>query len=182
MRSRSYSRNKPKDKKEKSVSEVKIYEIGGKKYVQKTLVIGQVRQLQGLLDGITIPSDCDIAGVVKALGDNIYLALAIVLTLEGESPRGKDLSTLAGEIEWSITPEQTFEVVDDFFGCNPVASILQKLAGVVGKIQGLLMEVKIGSTESSASSLEEISPVEMTSFGDVPLPNADHILNTADGS
>lgn len=105
------------------------YDIGGKVYVQKPLVLGQWQQLLPLLSGITFGANA--ASLIAGFGEQIGTMLAVVLTEEGQSPRGKDLAVLAEDITFSIDPDTTFKVVEDFFICNRVPSLLEKLNEMV---------------------------------------------------
>lgn len=147
---------------EKSVFE---YTIGGKKYVQKKLVLGQIRQLTNLLDGIVIPENSDTTAWVLALGSKISEALAIVLTEENASLAEKDLAQNTKEIEFNIEPELVVEVVEDFFACNPIASILGKLTGMIGNVVETT-EKMTGLKDSASSSPGETLPDEEKSYGD----------------
>jgi hypothetical protein len=114
----------------------KKYEIGGKNYIQKPLVLGQIRQLLEVLKGVTIPANSDTLALVNAMSDRLPAALAVVLIPEGlSSLRDKDLDALALEIAFAITPEQTLGVVEDFFDCNPLPSLLNRLGMAAGKIK-----------------------------------------------
>ena len=145
--------------------EEKRYEIGGKIYIQRPLVLGQVQQLLVMVEGTQIPADANMFGIVTAVGDKLFLALAIVLTEEGKSPRDKDFPALADEIEFSILPEQTITVIEDFFDCNPLFSILERVAGMTKKFNDLM---SIGLRNSAFSSAMETSPGETGSSGEQP--------------
>jgi hypothetical protein len=118
----------------------KKYEIGGKTYIQRPLVLGQLKQMRGLLEGIEIPGwigDPGGAGAAELLNlvqDHAPALLSIVLTPEGEDLRGKDLATLAGDLEFTATPETVLEVAEDFFHCNPLPSLLNRLGGLAQTI------------------------------------------------
>jgi hypothetical protein len=112
----------------------KKYVIGGNTYIQRPLVLGQLKQLLDVLKGITIPADMETIALVDALGGRLPKALAVVLNPEGLPLREKDIDDLAVEIEFAITLEQTVEVVEDFFACNPLPSLLSKLGMAAGKI------------------------------------------------
>lgn len=142
----------------------KIYEIGGTKYEQRPLVWAQVRQLAALLPGFTINLNAGVQGLIVALGDKIPAALAVVLNPVGVSLKNKDLATLAEELEYAISPEQVLEVVEDFFTCTPVASLLERLAGTINQI-GAGMAKETGLSKSSATLPAETSPSEITSSG-----------------
>lgn len=134
------------------------YEIGGKTYIQRPLVLGQVRQLLDVLQGAVIPGNVDALGLVSVLGDKLPLALAAVLTEEGQSPRGKDIPALAGELEFAISPEQAIAVIEDFFAGNPLVSFLERLAGMAEKISAMMPMPPTGSSNFASSSAMEISP------------------------
>jgi hypothetical protein len=143
---------------------VKEYLIGEMKYQQRPLVYGQVRQLQDVLEGLRLSAAFDPAQLLTAIGDRLPLALAVVLIPEGGSARGKDLVDLADQIEFDISPEQVLEVVEDFFSCNPIASLLVRLKGAIGALRG---KISTGLTIPSASSPAEILPGTTLSSGDV---------------
>lgn len=138
------------------------YKIDEKTYVQRTLVLAQVRQLLDLLQGMQIPGNLDALGLVSLLGDRLPLLLAVVLTEKGKSAKNKDLPALADELEYAISPEQTITVIEDFFGCNPLSSILTRLAGMAEKITA---QIGTGSPSSPASSAPETSPDATGSSG-----------------
>ena len=146
------------------------YEIGGKLYIQKPLVLGQIRQLMNLLQGVVIPSNVDTLGIIAALGDRLPKAIAIAITPAGMVVKDKDIDTLASEVEFELSTEAVVQVIEDFFSCNPIASLLERLGGVAEKITSQMD--KTGLKKSASSSPEEISPKETISSGDTPLPNA----------
>lgn len=152
----------------------KTYDLGGTTYVQRPLVLGQIRQLLEQLDGLTFDAAAGVAAIVSALGDRLPLALAVVLTPEGSSPRGKDLPALADEIEFGISPDQVLEVIEDFFGCNPVASLLERLTGMMQTLGSGVRSVVpgAGSTTSLSCSPAATSPAGSASPGATPLPSA----------
>lgn len=157
------------------------YQFSDKTYIQKKLVLGQINQLIHFFreNNITILNEVTVQGVVISLGDKIPHALAIVLTEEGKSPKGKDLKALAEEIEFGISPETTLEVVEHFFDCNHIPSLLEKLTGMMGKITEKIS--LIGSKTSSVSSPEETLQKEPQSSGDILQTSASPILNLESG-
>jgi hypothetical protein len=158
------------------MTEVRRYEIDGKTYLQRSLVLGQIRQLMTVLEGLTIPPDVTVPALIDLLGAKLPEALAVVLTEEGKSPRDKNLAALAAELEFSLPIETACEVVEDFFACNPVAALLDRLTGTMGAIGGLLGS---GSTRRSSSSVTAISPSGTASSGDSPRPSASPTSSTA---
>ncbi len=153
------------------------YKIGDKVYVQKKLVFGQIRQLLDLLKGIEIPAEADTMHIIDALGPKISKALAIVLTEKGKSPKDKDLDALAEEIQFNIEPETLLKVVEDFFDCNPVRSLLNELSRVMRKIEKHFNQAT-QLKKSFASLQEETLPEEMKSSGDTPQKKPDPTLTT----
>ena len=148
------------------------YQIGDKTYIQKTLVLGQIEQLMNLLDGLTLPAQFTPAGVIAAIGERLYPALAVVLTEEGQPLSGKDLSALGEAIKWAIEPETAVEVIADFFDCNPIASIVR----IIGKLNEIgLKAAETGLKTSSAPLPTETSPEGTPSSGDSPSKSADPI-------
>lgn len=139
------------------------YIINEKTYTQKPLVLGQVIQLSKLLNGIAFPSDRGVKGIISAIGDRLPLALAIVLIPEGTELKDKDISAIAGELEFTINPETAIEAVSDFFACNPINSVLEKLTGMTERITAAIP--RENGTGSSASSQGEILPEGIVSSG-----------------
>jgi len=143
------------------------YEVAGKTYIQKPLVLGQIKQLIGALGNIDIPisaaGDLDAAWLLAVLGDRLPHALAVILIEEGMPLPEKDLDALAAQIEASFDIETTVRVVEDFFDCNPAASILDRLNVVMGSIMKSIRPP--GSTRSASSSAGETSPNGTQSSG-----------------
>jgi len=131
--------------------ETKKYTIGDKIFIQKKLVLGQWKELRAILDEIIIPGELTPLSVVQALGQNLFIALAIVLTEEGKSPRGKDLAVLADEIEYGITAETAIEVIADFFDLNPIPLILKSLTDLSGIIKTKITEIGLMNSASSSA-------------------------------
>jgi len=144
------------------------YDIGDKAYIQKPLVLGQIRQMIECLKGTTIQSFRPLE-IFNQLKDRMPMLLAIVLTGEGKSPRDKNLEEMAEEFEFSINIGTAIEVIEDFFDCNPTASVMEKLEGMQIKIMSQISGL---SKKSSSSSQEEISPSETESSGDTLPKNA----------
>jgi hypothetical protein len=147
------------------------YEIDGKKYFQNPLVLGQVQQLIAFIKSkkIQIPSILTPWSVIESLGDYLSEGVAIVLREEDRPLKDKDVEDLAIEIKFSIEPETMFQVVEDFFDCNPIASTLERLAGTINRV---VEKMGIGLKKPSPSSAAETSPGGMVSSGDLPRENA----------
>ena len=150
------------------------YEIGGKKYFQKKIVLGQIEQLLDLLQGMEIPASRNPWIVRGALKDKIYLALAIALVEEGKTPKrdSEELAQIADGLKWAIDPETVLQVIEDFFELNPLSSLLKKLEGIVGKMEKAGIQVDARSLRPSSSSPEATSPDETISSGASPSESA----------
>jgi len=146
---------------------VKHYTIGGKKYVQQPLVLGQVRQILNVISGLTIPRNTDTLELIAVFGTRLSDALAVLLTPEGVNLRDKDLIELAAILEFEIQLEQAAEVIEDFFTCNPIASLSAKIEAAAGKLN-----LPTGSRNLSVSSAQEILPAETLSSGDIQATSA----------
>jgi len=141
------------------------YQTIDKTYIQRPLVMGQVRQLVNLLQGIAIPSDIKPFQLMEQLGDKLYPVIAVVLTEPGKRLQDKDISALAAELEFAVTPEQGLEIIEDFFTCNPIVSLLERLSGMMGRVKTML---KDGSINALLPSPPE------TSSGETPSSGATH--------
>lgn len=141
----------------------KKYEIGGTVYVQRPLVLGQIKQILEATDGMTFHAGLTPLAIIDALADRLPLALAVVLTPEGQPVKGKNLPSLADELENTIELATAIQVVEDFFTCNPTAAVFEKLAGMVKRIRA---SMATGSGNSSVPSPTETSPSGTQSSGD----------------
>lgn len=159
-----------------------IYEIGGKKYRQEELVWGQVEQLLAVVKNIRLTT-FTTPGIVAALGERIAEAVAVVLIPEGVDIKDKtrDIPTLADELRFGLRPEQIIQVVEDFFGCNPIPSLLERVSGA-GEIIRAKFPAGALSNSLSAFSPEGISPAAMPSPGDSPPVSPSPTSATAAGS
>lgn len=146
--------------------EEKKYEIGGKTYIQRKLVLGQWKELWAILENCAIPNDINPISLVTSLGNNLFPILAVILTEEGLPLQGKDIQTLAGEIEYGITPETAIEVIADFFELNPIPSLLNNLWALAEQFREKMTE--IGLTSSVSLSAVRTSPDETGSSGMSP--------------
>lgn len=130
------------------------YDIGGKKYIQKPLVLGQLQQLLKLLEGIKIDTPTPM-GIVTALGEKLHKALAIVLIPDGVSVKDKDIEALADELAFEADIDVAVKVIEDFFACNNLGLLLQRVAKV---IEGIAEQMRLKNW--SAFSPQETSQKE----------------------
>lgn len=113
---------------------IKKYEIEGKNYTQKKLVLGQYKQFIELFEGTLIPDEFDIPTLLYILKDKIHTAIAIALIPENISLRDKNVEELANELEFSLTEDTIFEVVSDFFDFNDLNLLVKKLNQLIDKV------------------------------------------------
>ncbi|HNU76589.1 MAG TPA: hypothetical protein PKL88_02650 [bacterium] len=126
-----------------------LYKIGEKEYRMKPLVMGQVRQLLSLLKGVEMPESVTVVSLITTLGDKLPEAVAILLIEPDKTLKNKNLKSLTEEIEFELTPTLTMEIIEDFFDCTPIFSILEEMGTRVEKIVTKMKP--IGSTESPSS-------------------------------
>ncbi len=149
----------------------KEYTIGGRIFIQKALTPGQWKQIIPLLFQIKLPENLDALSMVFLLGNYIHRALAIVLREKGQKLKDKDLDSLTEFMEEEADALTTLEVVEDFFGCNPMTSISKGLSRLQESLKNLTTGPN-GSTNLSSPSPAETSPSETKSSGSIPLENA----------
>lgn len=142
----------------------KRYCIGGRAFVQRPIVLGQLRLLLAALDGMTFDGASPL-GALRSLGEKLPAVLSILLVEEdlGVREAMERLQERAERIGWEASPEVCLEAVEDFFACNPVSSVSERL--------GEIMERAAGQTTKAlkppfSSSAEETSAGETGSSGE----------------
>ncbi len=161
---------------------VKTYIIGGKRYEQRPLVLGQLRQLEQLAADIPWQQEMSAEALLNLLADRLPRAAAVVLRPQRPwplrllyEPRRKNLQRLAARLADDLDLVTVCQVFRDFFICNPVQSLFQGLAGVLPQTAA----TAAASTASASTSPPATSP-DVTPFcGDTPLPSAGPGLSTA---
>lgn len=148
--------------------EKKQYKIGDKTYLQKTLVYGQIRQILGIVRKINFGKkgekiEFTVTDLINLLGDGILNFISILLIPSDSTPKDKDNSKIAKEIEWEITSDIILEVMSDFFVFNQVSEVQKKMMEMMKKM-GLRIQRK-DLTTLSPKSQEETSPEEISSSG-----------------
>jgi hypothetical protein len=152
------------------------YEINGTTYEQRKLVAGQVEQLGDLIVEAHLSfADPSIGTIVRTLGDHLYRAIAIVLRKKGaERWWEKDLDVMAGLLRWEMEAETAADIVKDFFDCNPLGSLLEKLSGLSDGLIGQwtaamkTLKEKAGAIDSAASPQTATLQSGKQSSGDIP--------------
>ena len=110
------------------------YTINGTLYTQSALVLGQWRQLLNILKDVAVPADASAGQLAVILGDRLPAAFAVVLNPAGVSLRDKDLRAVADDLEFALSTETAIQVIEDFFVCNPLSSLLERIGGVAGNL------------------------------------------------
>jgi hypothetical protein len=176
------------------------YEIGGKTWTQRSLVLGQIRQLLTVIKGVVIPPGCGVAQLIELLGDRLPVALAVVLVEEDHGLQSRFgirvrlengimipewyqnpevMAEIASEIFAGIDAETIARVVADFLSCNPISGLLDQLTGILDEAKQLMpLMTGTGLAPLSASSPEETLPDETESSGAIPPESASPTSST----
>lgn len=158
-------------------TEIKTYRLGGRTYEQRPLVLGQIRQLEEQLKDIPWTTALTASDLLRLFGALLPQLAAIVLrprvpwplSLMYE-PKRKNVPRLARRLATELDLTTSYEVVADFFVCNPVQSFLGRLTGVLSETGAL--QTKTAPNKPASSSPEATSPSATLSCGDTPRPSA----------
>lgn len=149
----------------------KRYEIGGATYVQRPVVLGQLRELAPLVSGMAAEMEPSATGILAAIGGKVPEALAVVLVEDGanlrEAMEEERRKERAATLEWVVDPETAFEVIADFFECNPTSSLSEKLGNLTKRLTSLTETSK----PPSSPLPEETFPAGMKSCGESLSPS-----------
>lgn len=117
--------------------EPKKYVIGDETYTQQTLVFEQINQLSPILEGVNLGGDFSPNDVIKLLGKTLPKVMAIVLCPENVKIEDKDLDSIEHHLAFHLDIVTTFDVVEDFFDCSPVFSLVKRFEILTEKfVQG----------------------------------------------
>ena len=123
------------------------YNIKGRTFYQKELVLGQLELLIDLLKEVEFQKGLTNLEILKVLGGKTPRAMAIVLLEEGckleKVGIGMDGYTLEVEELKKLTEffannvdiSLALKVITDFFVCTPMANIMQALASLIPATQ-----------------------------------------------
>ena len=132
------------------------YEINGKTYIQRPLVLGQIKQLTEALAGVDIPTGAGVGQVAGLVGDQLPRCAAVVLQPEGVAHRDKDMDALEAEFYEHMDLVTAEKVIDDFFALTPA----QTVAKLLGRLRGMFVMAQVGGaglTRPLSSSAAETS-------------------------
>ncbi len=125
----------------------KKYEINGKIYFQKALVLGQIADIIPLLENRFI-DDLSAVGLVTSLGDILPELAAVILIPEGTKISERDLEAMKSEFQNEMSLDTALEVAADFLSFNPVSSFFTRLKNLTGAIVTGMMGKETGSAKS----------------------------------
>lgn len=109
------------------------YTINGKTYIQKALVLGQLTQLTTILQKLVI-GVANPAALMLAAGPLLPDLLAVMVAPEGVKIKDKNIEEITDDM-FECDPETAVQVIEDFFVCNPIASLLNRLAMLVQNVK-----------------------------------------------
>ena len=143
------------------------YRLGNRIFVQRPLVLGQLKQLSELLEDINLTEvfsgdKFSVEKFLKILGKRLPKFIAIVLREPDKPLREKNLKEIEELVEEEWTLEQALQVVRDFFVCNNPSSLIEKLALETPELK---QTIETTLKKSSSSSQTETSPKGKKSSG-----------------
>jgi len=151
------------------IFESKKYEIGGKYYIQRPIVLAQLELLEPVIGavGFKIDSAHEVAHI---LGAQLPEGLAVVLIPSGENLkeacRPEQLAQRVEELKWNMHPEKALEVIEDFFSCNLSSTLLERLGEMVKRLAEQAKKSLSGLNPLSTPLAEVTSPSETQSSGE----------------
>lgn len=110
------------------------YNIGGIKYIQRKLVLSQVKDLFEALETVEIPKTSNMFAIIKAIGDKLPLILSIILTPTGVRIEDKNQEEIAEALKTNLEMDKAVEVIEDFFALNRISLLLEKIQGISGHL------------------------------------------------
>jgi len=122
------------------------YNIKGRKFYQKQLVLGQLELLIDLLKDMGLEKGLTNIQILSAIGNKLPHVMAITLYEEGKSDIKIEMKTLEGMLKKQETDEIKelsnffansvditlgIKVITDFFVCTPIGEVLSALARLI---------------------------------------------------
>lgn len=127
----------------------KTYNIKGRVFQQKQLVLGQLELLVDLLKDVGLEKGLTNLEILKVLGGKMPRAMAIVLLEDGCTMNKVEMKEdeKAVEVEGirkltdffanNVDISLALKVIADFFVCTPMTDIMQSLASLIPATQTL---------------------------------------------
>ena len=146
------------------------YQIGERVYIQKPLVLGQIKLITSLLKNVDLPKTVDVVEIVGAVQGVINEALSIVLIEESmvkakpeelsEYFSANQLIDRGKYFEWYAGSDVLVKVVNDFLSCNPVASVLSLARMLVTSLYVPTAPQIVEEMLESTGSTESVSTLQ----------------------
>ena len=146
------------------------YQIGERVYIQKPLVLGQIKLITGLLKNVDLPKTVDVVEIVGAVQGVINEALSIVLIEDkmikaapeelAEYFSNSQLLERGKYFEWYAGSDVLVKVVNDFLSCNPVASVLSLVRMLVISLYVPTAPQIVEEMMESTGSTESVSTLQ----------------------
>jgi hypothetical protein len=122
------------------------YEIAGKTYIQRPLVLGQLKQLSAVMKH-EIPSEINMMGVIDILSDVFPDILAISLT-EGDTPiKEKNIPALTALFREFVDIGMIVKIMNGMFCLEPGIFLLSDTAGLNDWIENTVSILAEGNAE-----------------------------------
>ena len=119
----------------------KTYTIGGRRYLQKPLVLGQWEQILAIIKIPDGTDDLSVASIVEMIGSKMATAIAIMICEDGKELRDKDVNSLRDDIRFELDTDTSFRVVEDFFLMNSIISLFERVGGIMDAVSGQAVEI-----------------------------------------
>lgn len=117
-------KRRPAVSEEKEVFE---YTIGDSVYTQKKMTLGQVKQLNRLFGTVELPSNFTAITMFTSFSGKLSEFMGIVLCKKGSMLKDKVYQDLVDKLDEDADLDVGFEVVQDFFVCNPIATYFDQM-------------------------------------------------------
>jgi hypothetical protein len=146
------------------------YQIGGRVYLQRPLVLLQIEQLVEIINPAMFADlgEPTATGIVRVLGSKIAAITAIVLIPQGVEVDERDMADMTAHLRKHLDIAMAGRIVDDFLSCNPISSVFDRLSGFLTTGAPIATAMATGSLQSFASSPAAISPSDGRSSAAAP--------------
>ncbi len=142
------------------------YDIGGKTFELKPLVLGQIKQISELFEDVNLLElfEKDLDVFIKVVSRKLPRFLAIILREPDKSLKEKNIDELSEFFEENVGIDLAMRIIKDFFKVNEIRSLIQQITMPIQADT----EAETGLRNSSSLSQTETSQKEKQSFGTQP--------------
>lgn len=158
------------------------YTLGGRIYIQKSLVLGQLEQVAKSLSGLplnlfnleSLKQDTEgetLKGtLVKLFNEGLLVkAMACVLIPKGKSVRDRNLDEIEEDLRFECDMEQGAQIIADFFDCNAPSNLISiwkasTIGGMMTRVNPKLANRNPDGLTSSLNSVME-APLNLDTLG-----------------